>query len=545
MQKKLLLKMALYFADKTGEPHTALRDINVQLKKFRIDSTRDYQNILSYFVKDIVAKVKEVYIKGDKNTATFADVEYNAPGRFISLKKFQQKNSDDKIVFDVNNTSISNISTDAFILNQQLKAEELTSAGGMLTFYIKQKKNTDSTNDEIEIDNNYFDEAQVNKVDIANTKIIIYNKAKPDKAPIVINNVKFNASEIQKLHSGTNIKNLISNSNWSLSGDGFSFITDNNLYRMTLGAFIMNNADATMHIKNFSVKPMLGEDAFTRTLAHQQDLYTIELNNIELSGIDTRLLIIQRKLEAAAATLQPSLKVYRDRTIAPDLTNKVGKYPQQLLQTIKFPFSIKKMIVNNGSVSYTEKGDLSKKRGTVFFKNIQGTILNVTNIKALINQNNLLTLDANASFMGLSKIHSVWKMPLNSPNGAFEVTGEGAAFSGPALNPMTEALGMASIKSANINSLTFKMTGNDYMVKGTSTLLYDHLNVELLKKDSTELKKKGLMSLLTNALIKDANPKNGVTRNGQISFKRDVTKSFFNLVWKGIFSGIKQTAQKL
>ena len=535
----------LNFADKTGQPNTAFRDINIQLKKFRIDSTRDYQNILSYFVKDIVAKVKEVYIKGDKNTATFADVEYNAPGRFISLKKFQQKNSDDKIVFDVNNTSISNISTDAFILNQQLKAEELTSSGGMLTFYIKQKKNADSTNDEIEIDNNYFDEAQLNKVAVGNTKITIYNKAKPDKAPIVINNVKFNASEIQKLHSGTSIKNLISNSNWSLSGDGFSVVTENNRYRMTLGAFDMNNANATMHIKSFSVKPMLSEDAFTRTLAHQEDLYTIELNNIELTGIDTRLLIIQRKLEAAAATLQPGLKVYRDRTIAPDLTNKVGKYPQQLLQTIKFPFSIKKMIVKNGSVSYTEKGELSKKRGTVFFKNIQGTILNVTNIKELINQNNLLTLDANASFMGLSKIHSVWKMPLNSPNGAFEVTGEGAAFSGPALNPMTEPLGMASIKSGNINSLTFKMTGNDYMVKGTSTLLYDHLNVELLKKDSTELKKKGFMSLLTNALIKDANPKNGVTRNGEISFQRDVTKSFFNLVWKGIFSGIKQTAQKL
>jgi hypothetical protein len=535
----------LNFADKTGEPNTAFRDINVQLKKFRIDSTRDYQNILSYFVKDIVAKVKEVYIRGEKNTATFADVEYNAPGRFISLKKFQQKNSEDKIVFDVNNTSINNISTDAFILNQQLKAEELTSSGGMLTFFIKQKNKTDSVSDEIEIDNNYFDEAKLNKVDISNTKIIIYNKAKPNKAPIVINNVKFNASDIQKLHSGTSIKNLISNSNWSLSGDGFSFLTENNLYRMTLGAFDMNNANATMHVKSFSVKPVLSEEAFSRTLTHQQDLYTIELNNIELSGIDTRLLIVQRKLEAAAATLQPMLKVYRDRTIAPDLSNKVGKYPQQLLQTIKFPFSIKKMIVKNGNVFYTEKGDLSKKTGTVFFKNIQGTILNVTNIKEIISQNNLLTLDANASFMGLSKIHSVWKMPLNSPNGAFEVSGEGASFSGPALNPMIEPLGMASIKSGNINSLTFKMTGNDNLVKGTSTLLYSNLKVELLKKDSAELKKKGFMSLLTNALIKDANPKNGVTRNGEISFQRDVTKSFFNLVWKGIFSGIKQTAQKL
>jgi hypothetical protein len=104
---------------------------------------------------------------------------------------------------------------------------------------------------------------------------------------------------------------------------------------------------------------------------------------------------------------------------------------------------------------------------------------------------------------------------------------------------------MASIKSGKINKLSFNMSGNDYQVKGTSTLLYENLKVELLKKDSAALKKKGLMSLLTNILIKDANPKNGVVRTGEISFQRDVYKSFFNLVWKGIFSGIKQTAQKL
>ena len=212
----------LNFADKTGAPNTAFRDININLKKFRIDSTRDYQNILSYFVKDVIAKVKEVYIKGDKNQATFTDVEYNAPGKFISLKKFQQKNSEDKIVFDINNTSINNIVTDAFVLQQQLKAGSLTSDGGILTFFRKQKTNKDTTSDEIEIDNNYFDEALLNSVAIKNTRIFIYNRNKPDEVPLTINNVKFNATGIQTLDSGTHIKNLISNSKWTLSGDGFS-----------------------------------------------------------------------------------------------------------------------------------------------------------------------------------------------------------------------------------------------------------------------------------------------------------------------------------
>ena len=62
----------LNFADKTGAPNTAFRDININLKQFRIDSTRDYQNILSYFVKDVIAKVKEVYIKGNKDSNDYS-----------------------------------------------------------------------------------------------------------------------------------------------------------------------------------------------------------------------------------------------------------------------------------------------------------------------------------------------------------------------------------------------------------------------------------------------------------------------------------------
>lgn len=534
----------LNFADKTGEPNTALRDINIQLKKFRIDSTRDYENIISYFIKDIVAKVKEVYIKGDKNQATFTDVEYSAPGRVISLKKFQQKTNEGKIIFDVNNTIIKNISTDAFILRQQLQAEELTSDGGILTFYTRPKKDTGNTKEEIDIDNNYFDEALVNKITVGKTQIHIYNRAKPNEAPVTINNVKFDAVDIQKLDSGTNVKNLISSSNWRLSADGFSSLTEDKKYRMSVGAFDINNANRSMRIRNFTVKPQFAEAAFSRTLKRQEDHYNLELNNIELTGIDVRMLISQRRLEAAVATLQPVIKIYRDRTVAEDLSTKVGKYPHQMIQKIKFPFSIQKMNIKNGDVAYTEMGKESRKAGTVSFKNINGTIANISNIKELISKDGLLVLDATAAFMGISKMHTVWKLQLNSNNGAFDVSGTAGAFDAVALNPMIEPLGMTSIKKGRVNKLTFSMTGNDNIAKGSATLLYKDLKIEVLKNDSGDVKRKGLQSILANALMKDGNPINGVTRSDEINYQRDITKSFFNLVWKAIFSAAKKTVQK-
>lgn len=533
----------LNFAGKAGEPNTALRDINILLKKFKIDSTRDYQNILSYFIKDVVAKVKEIYVKGDKNQATFTDVEYNAPGRFISLKKFQQKNNEGRLIFDVNNTSINNISTDAFIIMQQLKAGELISDGGTLSFYTKQTRIADSAKDEIEIDNNYFDEALVNKVTVGKTRVLIYKRAKPNDAPIIISDVRFNAVDIQKLDSGTNIKNLISSSNWKLSAAGCSFLTENKRYAINVGAFDINNANASMRIKNFTIKPQISEAAFSKSLVRQEDLYNLEFNNIELNGIDTRLLITRQRLEAATASLQPVVKIFRDKTISEDLSSKVGKYPHQLLQTVKLPFSIKKINVKEGIVAYTEKGAISKKTGTVFFKNINGTISNVTNIKELISKNNLLVLDATAGFMGVTRIRSVWKLSLNS--GAFDVSGTSGGFNAVALNTIAEPLAMTSIKKGQINKLTFNMTGNDLATKGSATLLYEGLSIEVLKKDSSDVKKKGFQTMLANALLKDKNPQNGVVRTDEISYQRDISKSFFNLVWKSIFSAAKKTMQKM
>jgi hypothetical protein len=360
---------------------------------------------------------------------------------------------------------------------------------------------------------------------------------------MTISNVRFNAVDIQKLDSGTSVKNLISSSRWVLSADGFSFTTKDKIYKMSIGPFEINNANASMHINNFKLIPVMTEEAYSRSLTSQHDLYNINVSNISLTGVDTRLLITKKILQAETATLQPVFKAYRDRTVAPDNSSKVGKYPHQLMQSVKFPFNIKKIFIRNGMATYVEKAELSKKTGTVLFKNINGSITNVTNIKNTAN--NMLVFDATASFMGLSQLHSVWRFPLNNNNGAFEVTNTGTPFNGPDLNPLIEPLGMASIKSGKINKLDVKLTGNDYKATGNLTFLYSDLKVELLKKDSADVKKKGFMSLLTNALIKDANPKNGEIRTSEINQDRDITKSFFNLVWKSIFSGIKKTAQKL
>jgi hypothetical protein len=85
---------------------------------------------------------------------------------------------------------------------------------------------------------------------------------------------------------------------------------------------------------------------------------------------------------------------------------------------------------------------------------------------------------------------------------------------------------------------------------------YDNLKGDILKedkdskeikkkglkdKDSKEIKKKGLKSLLANVVVKNNNPDNGDLRVKDPASDQDIHKSFFNLVWKTILRGMKET----
>ena len=76
-------------------------------------------------------------------------------------------------------------------------------------------------------------------------------------------------------------------------------------------------------------------------------------------------------------------------------------------------------------------------------------------------------------------------------------------------------------------------------------LYYNKLKVKLLKEgeDGKPAQKKGLLSFLANTLIiKDANPSKGdAVRTAKIHFERPAGASFFNLLWKSVFVGMRET----
>jgi hypothetical protein len=534
------------FTNNKEIPQTTLQGINIALKNLIIDSTKNYDNIISYFIKDVVATVKKIDVINNTSAKvlTFENTEYNAVNKFLKIDKIIQTDiASNRKLMQLTKNKITGISTTAFIINKQLKADSLSTDGGELIIY-KKKSSTDAR-ETIEMENDFFDEASIKNINIGNTSLIIYNYNDKNEAALVLNNVQFKAANIAEVYSGTNIMRLVSNSNWKISGDGTSFFTNDKMYKINIGSFILDNKNGVTSFNNVDVIPTLSETNFAKQLRVQKDRYDVRLKNIRITNLDFKQLISNRMVVADAATLSPILNIYNDKTVKEDPTSKIGKYPQQLLQKLATNIYIKKLMVNNGYIKYRERGEVSKNVGDVFFNDITGTVSNFTNIDSYIKSNNIMTVDVTCKFLNVAPITTTWLLPLNSSDGSFTITGKVGTFDAAKLNAVTEPLGLASINSGTINSFVFTMKGNDVKASGDAVLLYDNLKVTLLKKveGEAELKNKGALSALANVFIKNQNPTNGIIRKGNMAFDRVMNKSFFNLVWKSIFAGAKTSTK--
>ena len=170
-------------------------------------------------------------------------------------------------------------------------------------------------------------------------------------------------------------------------------------------------------------------------------------------------------------------------------------------------------------------------------------ISNITNIPSAIKINNQMVISFDTKVLGKIPLTGDFKFKLNSDNGDFTTSGHTGAFDALVLNKISVPMALIKINSGKVNSLDFNFNGNNNGAKGDFVMKYDNLNVDVLKidKETKKIKKRGLLSMAANLVVKDGNPQSGDLRKETPEFNRDIYKSFFNLVWKTVFTGMKQT----
>jgi hypothetical protein len=202
------------------------------------------------------------------------------------------------------------------------------------------------------------------------------------------------------------------------------------------------------------------------------------------------------------------------------------------------------VMIENMNINYTEFNPHTNLKGTIIFKDLNGRIFNVTNDSIALSKNRFANAYLQTYLMGKGKLDIQIGFNLADPLGAFTYKGSLGAMQTGVINALTKPLAMVMTSSGKINSLNFDMRGNLNGAGGTIALRYEDLNVVLMKQDEREnFKKMGLISLFANALLLErANPsKDKPLRISKPYYARPKDASFFNLMWKAIFAGLKES----
>lgn len=329
-----------------------------------------------------------------------------------------------------------------------------------------------------------------------------------------------------------------------LNLDDYSYATPDGLYKIHLSEMNFTASTGLLHVDKFELLPRYSEMEFGQKAGYAKDRYSIRMNDLQLAGINLPLYIKKQELFARQMSIgDGAVSVFNNNELEKPKEPKMGKYPHQLLQKVGSKITIRKLDLYHLNIAYAEFDRNSKQKGKITFENTSGTITNITNAPAEKQKNKLMVADLTTYMMGQGKLDTKFSFDLLAEDGAFAYSGLLHGLNGPAMNAVTKPLGMIHIKSGVVDELSFDLKANEYGASGNMVFKYHDLAIAVLKKEAGTawLIRQGFLSFLANNLI--INPQNPskerVLSKAVINYKRAPDRSFFNLIWKSLFQGIK------
>ncbi len=346
--------------------------------------------------------------------------------------------------------------------------------------------------------------------------------------------------------SGADTSRFFYTKDISFEVTGYKSLTKDKMYTLKVDTVQGKASTKSLTVKGLKLIPMYPELAFSRKFKVQKDRYDLDFSEIVFSGFDYFSLSTDQKIQARALQIgRAKVNVFMSReSPAPPGLDKARNYPHMALKRFDIQTLIDTIQLKNIDVSYAEYNPASKKTGSVAFKGLNGSISNVTNDSLQLIKNHHAIANLNTRLMGSGQLNVRIDFNLTDKNGAFTYSGNLGNFDFRQLNPLSTALGLVEIESGQVQRIDFKVNGNTRNATGNLQMRYSDLKVKLLSDniDGKGTKEKGFLSFLANKLlIKDANPLKGeAPRTATMQNNRIPSASFFNLMWKTLFVGIKE-----
>lgn len=333
--------------------------------------------------------------------------------------------------------------------------------------------------------------------------------------------------------------------------DSFSYYKKNSSYNISSAGIGLSTGNRDLTLKHVVLKLTSRKDEYYKKIGEQREIYDFHFPEVRFAGLNWKDLINGVQLYSDTMNIyNPELGLYYSRKYPAPKTTKVGNYPHQLLRSMGLKLNIKTLNIENGDFKYTEENEITNKEATISFSHVKGVLKNVTNIDTLINKNDKCTVNMHCHYMQDGDITANFQLLLSDPKGAFVIDGVARNIQARDIDQTTKTLALTEVRSFNMSQLDMHIEGDQTYGKGLITMRYTGLELAFLKLNSETNKPDerglGMLAFLANKLVLfPSNPMPGKeVRSVSTYVKRDAYKGFFNLIWKNIFQGAKNTAMR-
>src|SRR5262249_11394287 len=134
------------------------------------------------------------------------------------------------------------------------------------------------------------------------------------------------------------------------------------------------------------------------------------------------------------------------------------------------------------------------------FTAISGTIANVTNIDSCVAARPACTVHLEGMVLKTTPLRADLNFPLQATDGSFSLQCSMGSLDASQVAAQARALSMVEINSFHQSGMRFSLAGNDRHATGEMTMLYDNLDVTLLRQNDDNTRSPRLaVSFLANA----------------------------------------------
>lgn len=342
-------------------------------------------------------------------------------------------------------------------------------------------------------------------------------------------NLKINQIKVDEQTANGNIP--FSYKNYDISLENF-FSDADEFYTYSIKKAIHNNNSAKVF--QFSMTPKYSRSVFNKMIPYERDLFTITANYLDVNGLQWKLEKDKPNIDIKNIVVDRiHCNIFRSSYPVDDTTDRV-LYATKL-RNINFPIFVENLAVRNSYLEYEEDNANGNPAGKLIFNNFNVNAKNINSLKTP-NKPTQIVATVTSQFMNVAPLQATWKFDTKDMNDSFTMVGSIQNLPAEKVNLFIKPY-LNLTANGTFRNINFDFYGNDKGIKGVYAMKHENIKVNVLDKKTKEKKK--LLSAIVNLVVKNDSKK--IPEKVNIDVPRDRQRSFFNLFWKGIEQGLKET----